>query len=77
VKRIEPAHEKVSQSAANVTSVAEAKMEEAQEGIQQTLSPSPDSASSSSESKEDTASSSPASAQSTQTQMDNSPERVS
>jgi hypothetical protein len=78
VKRLEPAHEKepvhekVSQSAANVTSATKAKIEEAQEGIQKTVNPILDTASSSSESEGEAASSSPASAESTQTQMDDS-----
>jgi hypothetical protein len=74
VKRLEPAREKVSESAANVTSAAKAKMEEAQETVQQTLSSALESSSSSSESEATPASSSSASAQSTQTQMDDSQE---
>jgi hypothetical protein len=79
VKRLEPAREKVSQSAANVTSAAKAKMEEAQEGVQNTLNSALESASgtTSSASEATPASSSSASAQSTQTQMDDSSESVS
>lgn len=87
MKRVEPRHEKVSQAAANVTSAAKAKMEEAQEGVQKTLNSAVESVSGSSESSatpasatpasSSTASSSPASVQSTQTQMNDSAETVS
>lgn len=79
MKRLEPAHEKVSQSATNVTSTAKAKMEEVQEGVQNTLNSALESTSStaSNESEATPASSSSASSQSTQTQMDDSSESVS